>query len=113
MPLRPILPGVFHLDFPWTNAWLLARGDEAAIIDTGTCRDRPSLTAMLKEALPERFHLRTVLLTHGHCDHAGSAASLAREYGAEIVCHTEEEPFVGGNRSYTPLAQGAFGLSKV
>ncbi len=113
MPLRPILPGIFHLDFPWTNAWLLLRGDEAAIIVSGTCRDRPALLAMLGEALPEGARLQSVLLTHGHCDHAGNAAFLADIRGAGIVTHREEEPYVAGNRSYARSGFRTMGVSSI
>src|SRR5437773_325945 len=58
MPVLSVLPGVFHIDLPWTNAWLLARDGEAMLIDSGTCRDRSALIAALETALPDGFRLQ-------------------------------------------------------
>src|SRR5205807_9685567 len=92
MPVRSALPGVFHIDLPWTNAWLLARDGDAMLIDSGTCRDRRALVAALEQVLPSGFHLRAVLLTHAHIDHAGNAAYLAERYEARLYAHAFESP---------------------
>src|SRR5688572_15772908 len=99
---HPVAPGVWQIAFPWTNAWLLARGAEAMLIDSGTRWDRKVLVKALEKTLPDGFHLRSVLLTHAHCDHAGNAAFLVERYGAELVCHTLEEPFLATRRTYAP-----------
>ena len=41
-------------------------------------------------------------LTHGHFDHAGSAAELARAWGVPIYAHAEELPFLTGRSDYPP-----------
>src|SRR5688572_10231008 len=108
--LHPVAPGVWQIAFPWTNAWLLARGGEAMLIDCGTRWDRKVLEKALEEAVPSGFTLRSVLLTHAHCDHAGNAAFLAEKYGAELVCHTLEEPFLATRCTYAP--RGIRGFSR-
>ena len=108
--LHFVAPGVWQIAFPWTNAWLLARGGEAVLVDSGTRWDRKVLVRALDEACPGGFNLRAVLLTHAHCDHAGNAAFLARTYGAEILCHHREEPFIATRRTYIP--RGIRGVSR-
>lgn len=100
--LHPVLPGVFLIDLPWVNAWLLAKGPDAVLIDTGTVRDRDRLLRALNKALPEAFRLHSVLLTHGHCDHAGNAAFLAERFGARLCAHAEEVPYLATRRTYIP-----------
>lgn len=100
--LLPALPGVFLIDLPWVNAWLLAKGPDAVLIDTGTVRDRSRLLSALTEALPDSFCLHAVLLTHGHCDHAGNAAYLAEQFGARLCAHAEEVPYLATRRTYVP-----------
>ena len=105
MPLHPIFPGVSHIDLPWTNAWLLHHGEEAVLIDTGTRWDRKQILA----ALPPGTRLTSILLTHGHCDHAGNAAFLAERFGAKLVAHEEERVYVETRRTYIPRGIRAIG----
>src|ERR1044071_6652614 len=108
MPLREALPGISLIDLPWTNVWLLQNGTRAAVIDTGPCHDRSSVLADLSHALPEGYRLSDVILTHGHCDHAGNAAFLCEEFGARLTAGMKEEPFIATRRTYIPEGLGAF-----
>ncbi|HEV2474813.1 MAG TPA: MBL fold metallo-hydrolase, partial [Chthonomonadales bacterium] len=62
----------------WGNAFLLRGKEHSVLIDCGLAQDRPQLLSSL-EAIgisPESISL--LVLTHAHCDHAGSAAYFAR-----------------------------------
>jgi glyoxylase-like metal-dependent hydrolase (beta-lactamase superfamily II) len=39
-------------------------------------------------------------LTHGHFDHVGALASLARDWNVPIYAHPLEHPFLNGTRAY-------------
>jgi hydroxyacylglutathione hydrolase len=106
---RPVFPGLYQIALPWTNVWLLAKGRDAVLIDCGTCRDRRRLLAALAEALPADYRLHAVLLTHGHCDHAGNAAFLAERFGARLHAHREEVPFLAARHTYIPRGLRALG----
>jgi len=45
---------------------------------------------------------RAIVLTHGHFDHAGSAASLAEAWGTPVFAHRLELPFLTGESDYPP-----------
>jgi glyoxylase-like metal-dependent hydrolase (beta-lactamase superfamily II) len=62
------------------NTYLIAsEGGSAALIDAGV--GRPEHVAEIEAALAaRRAHLRSVLVTHGHADHAEGAAALDAAY---------------------------------
>uniref|UniRef100_E6Q340 Putative hydrolase n=1 Tax=mine drainage metagenome TaxID=410659 RepID=E6Q340_9ZZZZ len=83
--LRAPNPSAMTLD--GTNTWLLAsRNGEALCIDPGPAIpahvDR--IVAYLRE---NDLALRSILLTHGHPDHAPAAPMLAAATGARIFAH--------------------------
>jgi glyoxylase-like metal-dependent hydrolase (beta-lactamase superfamily II) len=100
MSLRSVFPGVFLVDLPLDNVWLLMKGLDAVLIDTGLRWDRTRLLTALKEAFPADFHLQSILLTHAHCDHAGNAAFLADRFGAPLYTHTLEAPYLARRHTY-------------
>ncbi len=100
MLLRTVLPGVSLIDLPQVNAWLLHRGSEAMLLDTGLYWDRRKLVFALDEALAGGVRLTSILLTHGHCDHAGSVAFLAHRFGAKVCAHPMEEPYIATQSLY-------------
>ncbi len=53
---------------------------EAAVVDPGGDLER-----ILRAAAEEGVTIRKILLTHGHIDHAGAAAELARQTGAPVI----------------------------
>ena len=61
------------------NNYLIADGDEAALIDcTG---DIPELDSVLKE---NNVSLKKILLTHAHFDHIAGVKKLQDRYGAKV-----------------------------
>jgi glyoxylase-like metal-dependent hydrolase (beta-lactamase superfamily II) len=43
-----------------------------------------------------------IILTHGHFDHVGSLAMLARDWGVPVYAHSLEVPYLTGKSSYPP-----------
>ncbi len=84
MRAAQVASGVYRVPLAWSNAYVLVGGGEATILDTGLRQDREALLAALAEIGVANDRLRAVLLTHGHCDHAGNAQFLAHGlYGLE------------------------------
>lgn len=88
------------------NCWLWA-GADPVLVDTGLgdAAAGSALDAGLRAARVEPARL-TVVLTHGHPDHAGNAARLAAA-GATVAAMEAEAPLVSRNRATQPDRQAA------
>ena len=89
------------------NIYVISRHSRIIIIDTGINFDRSRIEHALgrKGIVPE-----AVVLTHTHFDHAGNAAWLAGEYGAEVIVQEAESDFLA--RGDTPIPSGTYPLTK-
>ncbi len=92
-----IAPDVFLLGHVrGANTFLLAGGGELTLVDSGMGGNAQTVTAQIQEAGFSLSALRTVVLTHAHTDHIGSAAEIARRSGAKILAHRLEVPYIEG-----------------
>ncbi len=106
-----LVPGII------SNAYLVGNAASWVLLDAGT----PGRARKIKHAAEARFgsHAkpRAIVLTHGHFDHAGSAAPLADLWGVRIYAPALELPYLTGRSRYPPLdptAPGFFsGLSRL
>jgi len=89
------------------NIFVVSRHNRIILIDTGIFFDRGRIEQALgrKGIVPE-----AVVLTHTHFDHAGNAAWLAAEYGAEVVVQEAESDLLA--RGDTPIPSGTYPLTK-
>jgi len=70
-----------------TNSYLLDCGNgEALVIDPGPPMER-HVDALIETAQMRGLSIRTILLTHGHPDHAAAAAPLAARTRASVYAH--------------------------
>ncbi len=65
------------LGIPGVGATYVLRGDEIAIVETGTSLSAPIILAGLEALAIAPKDVRHILLTHVHMDHAGGAGALA------------------------------------
>jgi glyoxylase-like metal-dependent hydrolase (beta-lactamase superfamily II) len=98
--LRPDLRMV--LDSGPGQAYLLRRGSEAVLIDTGIAGQGDAIAEALRDWGLDRESLTHVVLTHWHPDHAGSAAELASWPNVQIWAHRSDAPIIRGD-SYGSL----------
>ena len=89
------------------NIYVVSRHSRIILIDTGIFFDRGRIghALAIKGIVPE-----AVVLTHTHFDHAGNAAWLAGEYGAEIIVQEAESDSLA--RGDTPIPSGTYALTK-
>ena len=76
--------------------FLLADDDASVMIDAGLVGE-PFLIRRLIHRLGLRPQsIKTILLTHGHLDHAGNLAWLKTWTGAKVLAHTDEQAHLDG-----------------
>ena len=92
MALEQVVPGLYQLPLGIVNAFILISskpggGEELALIDTGPPGSERTILAAIAELGRSPQDLRHIILTHGHYDHAGSAAALVAATGADLAMH--------------------------
>src|SRR2546423_1845070 len=108
--ISEVAPGVLRLQLPISmpglghvNCYALTDKRGAALVDPGL--PGPSSWKALRKRLsdaglsPKAVH--TVVVTHSHPEHFGSAGRLAKEAGADLVTHESFELW-GGQRGRRP-----------
>lgn len=113
LPSR-VAAGVERIAIVFVNAYLVGEpGGTWALVDTGL----PGFASRVRRAAEKRFGRdhppEAIILTHGHFDHAGSVAELARHWGTTVYAHPLELPFLTGRSDYPPqdpTVGGALGL---
>ena len=68
-----------------TSNVFVVKSEPPMLIDSGDKKDLSALLDALKTEGVAIEQVKTILLTHGHADHAGSAAQLRRRSGALLV----------------------------
>jgi glyoxylase-like metal-dependent hydrolase (beta-lactamase superfamily II) len=108
--LRPDLRMV--LDDGPGQAYLLRRGSEAVLVDTGIAGQGDSVAAALIDWGLDRDALTHVLLTHWHPDHAGSAAEISSWPNVKVWAHQVDAPIIRGDvaGSFAHLTHAEEGL---
>jgi len=105
-----------RVDLGFVAAYVLVRGREAAVVDTGVEGSADAIGEVVEKAGPGWSGVRHVVLTHKHPDHAGSvtdvldAATRAKGYVGAADLSEVDAP-----TSLTPLRDGddVFGLRVV
>ena len=69
------------------NAYIVKQ-DGVILVDTGIPGSENAILSAMEKAGIRKHDVRLIILTHGHGDHAGSAARLRELTGAGIAIHT-------------------------
>ncbi len=104
--LEKISPHIWQVRlsrFTAVHVWLVVEDAGLTLVDSGfSFMAHDVLRAVdLTDAGP----LQRILLTHGHPDHAGGAALIARERHVPVYAHRLELPFIEGERSYPRISR--------
>jgi hydroxyacylglutathione hydrolase len=89
---------ITRIKLPLANAYLV-QGPQTILVDTGAPGDEGRILAAMAKAGVAPHDLALILLTHGHGDHAGSAAALAQQTGAPIALHRADLAQVHAGRN--------------
>ena len=102
-PLVSIAPGLQQVIVPLSdnplgsvNVYLIESADGPILIDTGWRTDEVvcAIDAALVSLGASTADLSQIILTHGHPDHAGLAATFREASGAPIALHASDWPMV-------------------
>ena len=105
-----------RVNLGFVSAYVLVRGREAAVVDTGVGGSADEIGAVLDQAGPRWGGVRHVVLTHKHPDHAGSIGDvLTAATRATGYVGAEDLSAVDAPRTLKTLGDGdeVFGLQVV
>lgn len=74
-----------HVSFGFVSAYVLVRGNEAAVVDTGTSGNSSAIFDGLTALGSSWSDVRHVVLTHKHGDHVGGLEEVLAEASAATV----------------------------
>ena len=102
-----------RVNLGFVSAYVLVRGGEAAIVDTGVANSADAIESSLSGVGLDWSTVGHMILTHHHGDHAGSAADIL-ERAPEAIGYAgaEDIPAISVPRPLTAVADGddVFGL---
>lgn len=107
LPFDSIADGIKGLRIVFVNVFGVAHADGSwTLIDSGV----PFSANYIRNWAEKNFNgaPNAILLTHGHFDHASTAADLADHWGVPIYAHPLEFPYLTGREEY-PAPNAAAG----
>jgi glyoxylase-like metal-dependent hydrolase (beta-lactamase superfamily II) len=101
-----------RVDLSFVSAYLLIRGNEAAVVDLGTAGSGDAIGAALTAAGSTWDAVRHVVLTHQHADHAGGLPDVEPLVKATFYAGTADVAAIDSGKPLTSVADGddVFGL---
>jgi glyoxylase-like metal-dependent hydrolase (beta-lactamase superfamily II) len=102
--LTEVAPGVTYMTALLANLHMMDVPENAGfvLVDTGVAGSGIAIKAAIAARYGEDAKPLCIVLTHGHLDHAGSVASLARDWNVPVYAHRLELPYLTGKSSYPP-----------
>jgi glyoxylase-like metal-dependent hydrolase (beta-lactamase superfamily II) len=98
------------LDSPGVGSTYVVRGDELAIIETGTSRCAPNVLDGLRRLGIDPAEVRHIVLTHVHMDHAGGTGTLLQAMPeARAYIHSKTAPYLVDPAKLVASAERALG----
>ena len=86
---------------PWgrtqTNAYLVRAGSSWVLVDAGWEQDAERIRSAVRVVLGSETVPSSILLTHAHPDHSGSARELAAAWDCPVLAHPAEIPIATGD----------------
>ncbi len=78
------------------NVYLVINNGELAVVDCGTQGNAQKITDYIEKVGYRPADVKTIILTHFHMDHMGSAKELKDLTNAKVAVHEEDARYVSG-----------------
>jgi glyoxylase-like metal-dependent hydrolase (beta-lactamase superfamily II) len=98
MEIVELLPRLHQVGLEFGQAYLWRDGDELTLVDTGIPGSGAAIEQAVNSLGLSRSAVRRIVITHGHEDHAGSAAEIHAWHGAPVYAHHADAAVVRGER---------------
>jgi glyoxylase-like metal-dependent hydrolase (beta-lactamase superfamily II) len=97
-----ITPRLWLLKMGMVNAYLLEADDGLLLVDAGWPNKTETIFKCVQESGHNPADIRHLVLTHGHIDHAGSAAEVRRRTGARTYAHAIDLELISKGEAERP-----------
>jgi glyoxylase-like metal-dependent hydrolase (beta-lactamase superfamily II) len=99
--LDAVADGVVGLRIVMVNVFAVVAGNHWTLIDAGLAGAAARISRWAHEHVGARPP-SAIVLTHAHFDHVGSLDDLGHQWDVPVYCHSDELPYVTGQRAYPP-----------
>jgi glyoxylase-like metal-dependent hydrolase (beta-lactamase superfamily II) len=104
-----ITKGIHQVDGVNGNAYVVVNGEELVVVDTGMPKSTEKISSYVRKIGWQPSSISTIVLTHCHTDHIGSAHELKNITKAKVAIHEEDADFAAGRKSL-PRPKGIVGF---
>ena len=94
-----IVEGIHQVDGINGNVYLVEDGDKLILIDTGLPRNDKKITKYIEGLGRKPTDVSTIVLTHFHIDHVGSAKKMKELTNAKVAVHELDADYVAGKKA--------------
>lgn len=91
------------------NVYVIINEQELVLVDTGMPKNAEKILNYVRSIGWQPSNISTILLTHCHIDHVGSAYELKKLTNAKVAIHEEDADFAAGKKS-VPRPKGIIGI---
>jgi glyoxylase-like metal-dependent hydrolase (beta-lactamase superfamily II) len=100
-PVTEVAPGLHHIELMggFVAAYLLDLDGELVLVDSGPPGSEDAILGALGSLGHAASRLQTIVLTHAHLDHSGSAAAVRVATGARILLSEVDAELIAGGWS--------------
>lgn len=103
-----VVQGVHQVDGVNANVYVLKNGEELTVVDAGMPRNAGKILSYVRGLGEQTSSISTIVLTHCHIDHVGSAYELRKATNAKVAIHAEDADFLAGKKPL-PRPKGVAG----